>query len=652
MADTSGNRTAAFDPNDTVFTPDPRYVRITIYFFLSIILSLSAALVGLVCKQWIRQYQRDASLDPLNAIKLRRLRYRGLIQWHVPAILQALPEILQLGVILFFVGVLEFTFSLDSKLAAVVTAVVGLVLFVLFAFTIAPVFYYHRNIGPDSIMPCPYKSTLSRILLRLTMVARTWMHQLEEAIRDYLRYEMEWRLSGKLVTTDCRVTKSLFSNNKSWLDFDRRALERTESYIWNKSHIYKSIQEAKKFLGFNPTVVSHLFHCVVDPATDVPNTFLDPIVPCDIHPNNNEERLPRSIVVWYMLRGLGMDARLRAEVGCNARMELCLQCHSFMTKDQRREIDRDISLHSRKAALNPTISDEFRLKLNKTAISFFATDTSFHYPSARHWWDVALENACFSQASSVTDSSQEVLRSLRQWLSRRVDSYSNGWTAPFLLLDQFFWCDTLQAEVRRSQSDRPDPPVVTRMIDDAVLHFSIQLETALSKPDDWDDDGREKLNRIQNRMAERIQQAKHRLCQSRLIEGSVGQPSTEHNTQDTHQHVSDIQAEGSSSDQPMAASDDVGNAEVQISHQLPLAGDIVGITSALQDEKDGLGPDTAEMGSGPLSQSGTQVTLESSVMQLESSGNDGGSRERSSRIEMSPFEAAPRAERGEIPSAK
>lgn len=148
------------------------------------------------------------------------------------------------------------------------------------------------------------------------------------------------------------------------------------------------------------------------------------------------------------------------------------------------------------------------------------------------------------------------------------------------------------------------------MIDDAVLHFGIQLETALSKPDDWDEDDRGKLNIIQNRMAERIQQARHRLRQSGSIEDPIRQPSTEHNTQDTHQHVSDIQAEEISLDQPTAARDGVGNTQVQISHQLPLAGDVVGITNELQDEKDHPGPGTAVMGSGPLSQSRSQVSGE------------------------------------------
>ncbi|ESK87589.1 hypothetical protein Moror_1968 [Moniliophthora roreri MCA 2997] len=55
----NGSQATSFEP--TPFKPDASSVRINVFWFLSLILSLTSALFGLLCKQWVREHQRDTT---------------------------------------------------------------------------------------------------------------------------------------------------------------------------------------------------------------------------------------------------------------------------------------------------------------------------------------------------------------------------------------------------------------------------------------------------------------------------------------------------------------------------------------------------------------------------------------------------------------
>ncbi|KAF8867757.1 hypothetical protein BD779DRAFT_1809222 [Infundibulicybe gibba] len=86
------NVTASVPP---LFSPSASSIRINIFWFLSLILSLGAGLLGIVCKQWLQRYKRDISLSsPKHDLALRQLRYDGFVQWGVVDIMGALPLLL------------------------------------------------------------------------------------------------------------------------------------------------------------------------------------------------------------------------------------------------------------------------------------------------------------------------------------------------------------------------------------------------------------------------------------------------------------------------------------------------------------------------------------------------------------------------------
>ncbi|KAK7017013.1 hypothetical protein VNI00_018762 [Paramarasmius palmivorus] len=109
------------------FQPDASTIRINCFWLLSLIFSLTSALFGLLCKQWVREFQRDTPTStPAEALALRQLRRDSFEKWNVPAFLAALPILLEIALILFFVGILDLLWGLHRIPFIVSLVAVGL----------------------------------------------------------------------------------------------------------------------------------------------------------------------------------------------------------------------------------------------------------------------------------------------------------------------------------------------------------------------------------------------------------------------------------------------------------------------------------------------------------------------------------------------
>ncbi|KAF8876917.1 hypothetical protein BD779DRAFT_1694931 [Infundibulicybe gibba] len=131
------------------FVPSSSSLRINVLWFLSLTFSLTAGLVGILCKQWLRHYQQDISKPPREALAFRQFRYDSFLQCRVMDILSALPVLLGLGLILFFVGLIDFLQGLDVKVSIPITILIGVSFAFLVVTTLAPAFQYLATIHYD-----------------------------------------------------------------------------------------------------------------------------------------------------------------------------------------------------------------------------------------------------------------------------------------------------------------------------------------------------------------------------------------------------------------------------------------------------------------------------------------------------------------------
>ncbi|KAK7032085.1 hypothetical protein VNI00_013455 [Paramarasmius palmivorus] len=161
-------------PKTSTFGSEAFAIRVNVSWFLSLILALSTVMLGILCKQWIREHRRDTpSSSPKETLELRQLRFESLERWGVLTLLASLPLILQLALVLFFAGLLDLLWALDYIVASLATALIGLSVFILSITTVLPCYYLLTSpsiVFSDSVYVCPYKSPQAWLYYRIARV--------------------------------------------------------------------------------------------------------------------------------------------------------------------------------------------------------------------------------------------------------------------------------------------------------------------------------------------------------------------------------------------------------------------------------------------------------------------------------------------------
>jgi hypothetical protein len=254
---------AATDPS-IGFEPTQAAVRINCFWFLSITVSLTAGVIGILCKQWMREFQRDAALPPEDALALRQLRYGAWERWGVPHIISAPAILLQTSLALFFAGLVDLMWSpiVHRAVAICATMSIGFTALLMALTTVLPAVYY---LAPwrvpeldkrNSSNPCPYKSPQSYLLMRVCRPLSTALLLVPFLFRKYV-LRNRW--------TDFSAPDKF----QHWLDLERRILStiipRCGQSISSSVAVQcrsDALSWVQQTLGYNSVIRDTLFHCL------------------------------------------------------------------------------------------------------------------------------------------------------------------------------------------------------------------------------------------------------------------------------------------------------------------------------------------------------------------------------------------------------
>ncbi|KAI0795103.1 hypothetical protein C8Q75DRAFT_527426 [Abortiporus biennis] len=142
------------------FTAPLAIIRINVLWFTSLVLSLVSASLGMLVKQWLREYLSGDQAPSRNRSRVRQFRHEGLTTWRVFEIMALLPTLLQISLILFLVGLIDFLRLIHPVVASVVSVFIGVWLLAYFATTFLPIFS----------AKCPYKSPQARLMFNLSQI--------------------------------------------------------------------------------------------------------------------------------------------------------------------------------------------------------------------------------------------------------------------------------------------------------------------------------------------------------------------------------------------------------------------------------------------------------------------------------------------------
>lgn len=152
-------------------------------WFVSLVAALSSAFIGILVKQWLREYMRPVSTTPIDSLSLRQLRYQALKDWGVVEVISLLPILLQFSLALFLVGLLYLLWTLHDVVAGILTVVVAILF----------IFYTATTVLPALHQPsCPYKSPQSWLFLRtMTSVGKLIFGEADTRFRNWQDREIQ-----------------------------------------------------------------------------------------------------------------------------------------------------------------------------------------------------------------------------------------------------------------------------------------------------------------------------------------------------------------------------------------------------------------------------------------------------------------------------
>ncbi len=140
-------------PSPPPFTPPNYAIWVNSLWFLSLVISITCALLATLLQQWARRYLKvtQPRYSPHKRARIRSFFAEGVEKALLPRAVETLPTLLHMSMFLFFAGLVVFLRSVDLTIFKLVLSWVGVCTALYGYFTFMPIF------RPDS----PYYTPLS-----------------------------------------------------------------------------------------------------------------------------------------------------------------------------------------------------------------------------------------------------------------------------------------------------------------------------------------------------------------------------------------------------------------------------------------------------------------------------------------------------------
>lgn len=153
-------------PVSEPFTPAHSAVRVNMYWFIALVLSLCTAFLAILAKQWLLSLSGSLSADMETRGRQQQFRWDGVKDWQLSYIMAVLPLMLHISLALFFVGLVEFIWPVNTMIAIAVACLSGATV----------LFYVLTHILSILSPTCPYRtSTTDLVSCTFNMLAQEFL---------------------------------------------------------------------------------------------------------------------------------------------------------------------------------------------------------------------------------------------------------------------------------------------------------------------------------------------------------------------------------------------------------------------------------------------------------------------------------------------
>jgi hypothetical protein len=296
-ANTNSTIHAAIPSTQIPFSPSTSVVFVNSVWFLSLVLSLTCALMATLLQQWARRYLQIMKRNHAPHVRAHVREYfsRGARKFRIFGLVELLPSLLLLSVLLFFAGLVVFAFLANHTVAFITIAVVGFCFLSYVALTLMPLIYHD----------CPYYTPLTSVLwFSFQIVGLSFFSILHRGAKQLFQrwgaVNERWVISLRL-----RHKKKAKSLSKGMIWKLEQSAKRISMDIYKKTFVWTLHQldqdhELEEFVAGIPGLYeSEAFSRVrTDDGGDVQRKQLDirPVLAVLPGPTNSDTPLPWSII--------------------------------------------------------------------------------------------------------------------------------------------------------------------------------------------------------------------------------------------------------------------------------------------------------------------------------------------------------------------
>jgi hypothetical protein len=161
-ANSNGTIVVASPSIQSPFSPPTSVVFINSVWFLSLMLSLTCALMATLLQQWARRYLQivQRKYAPLHHARIHEYFSRGARRFGIFGFVSALSLLLLISVFLFFAGLVVFAFRGNAVVAYFTAAIFGFLTVSYIALTLMSLIFHD----------CPYQTPLTSVLWFSTQI--------------------------------------------------------------------------------------------------------------------------------------------------------------------------------------------------------------------------------------------------------------------------------------------------------------------------------------------------------------------------------------------------------------------------------------------------------------------------------------------------
>jgi hypothetical protein len=180
--------------------------------YASLLISLLAAFVAMLGKQWLNRYLRHAGRSMIERCGDRQRKFDGLEKWRFRLFIECLPIMLQIALLLLSCGLSRYMWSVNTSVARVIISFTAL----------GTLFYTGIVAAGTSSYECPFQTPASIGLryLRDNMLANlsspnfaslihiTWKNtrRASRRVYDITRSQSSWEISPSHIRSSIHIT--------------------------------------------------------------------------------------------------------------------------------------------------------------------------------------------------------------------------------------------------------------------------------------------------------------------------------------------------------------------------------------------------------------------------------------------------------------